>query len=143
MVKPPEPTIHHNSKKYLILLPLKAIYFRSLHYETPCMYRFSKFVLQYVVHFYFKGVEINSAPFVTCTFLAFYLIQNYLKTISTQCFCKPRCFINLTRQSILLCFVYHGIQTLNPAFNVCTIQKPPHKQTHLIQSMNVFTLVCL
>ena len=26
MVKPPEPTIYHNSKKYLILLPLRAIY---------------------------------------------------------------------------------------------------------------------
>ena len=37
MVKPPEPTSHHNSKKYLILLPLRAIYFRSLYYETPCM----------------------------------------------------------------------------------------------------------
>ena len=37
MVKPLEPTIHHNSKKYLILLPLRAIYFRSLHYETPCI----------------------------------------------------------------------------------------------------------
>ena len=36
MVKPLEPTIHHNSKKYLILLPLRAIYFRSFHYETPC-----------------------------------------------------------------------------------------------------------
>ena len=36
MVKPPQPTIYHNSKKYLILLPLRAIYFRSFHYETPC-----------------------------------------------------------------------------------------------------------
>mgnify|MGYP007015787208 CR=1 FL=1 len=36
MVKPPEPTIYHDSKKYLILLPLRAIYFRSFHYETPC-----------------------------------------------------------------------------------------------------------
>ena len=37
MVKPPEPTNYHNPKKYLILLPLRAIYFRSFHYETPCM----------------------------------------------------------------------------------------------------------
>ena len=36
MVKPLEPTSHHNSKKYFILLPLRAIYIRSLHYETPC-----------------------------------------------------------------------------------------------------------
>ena len=36
MVKPPEPTNYHDSKKYLILLPLRAIYFRSFHYETPC-----------------------------------------------------------------------------------------------------------
>ena len=33
MVKPPEPTIYHNSKRYLILLPLRAIDFRSFHYE--------------------------------------------------------------------------------------------------------------
>ena len=36
MVKPLEPTIHHNSKKSLILPSLRAIYFRSLYYETPC-----------------------------------------------------------------------------------------------------------
>ena len=36
MVKPLEPTGYHNSRKYLILLPLKAIYFRSFYYETPC-----------------------------------------------------------------------------------------------------------
>ena len=36
MVKPPEPTSHHDSRKYLILIPLRAIYFRSLYYETPC-----------------------------------------------------------------------------------------------------------
>ena len=32
MVKPPEPTSHHNSRKCLILLPHRAIYFRSLYY---------------------------------------------------------------------------------------------------------------
>ena len=37
MVKPLEPTSYHNSKKYLILLPLRTIYFRSFHYATPCM----------------------------------------------------------------------------------------------------------
>ena len=36
MAKPPEPTSHHNSRKDLILLPLRAIYFRSFYYETPC-----------------------------------------------------------------------------------------------------------
>ena len=36
MVKPLEPTIYHNSEKYLIPLPLRTIYFRSFHYETPC-----------------------------------------------------------------------------------------------------------
>ena len=46
MVKPPEPTIHHNSEKYLILLPLRAIYFRSFHYETPCMLRLRKNVIK-------------------------------------------------------------------------------------------------
>ena len=32
----PKATRHHNSTKSLILLPLRAIYFYSLHYETPC-----------------------------------------------------------------------------------------------------------
>ena len=35
MVQPPELTSHHNSRKYLILLPLRAIYFGSFYYETP------------------------------------------------------------------------------------------------------------
>ena len=39
MGKPLEPTRHHNSRKLLILLPLRAIYYRSLHYETPCITR--------------------------------------------------------------------------------------------------------
>ena len=38
MVKPPEPTSHHNSRKCLIFLPLRAIYFRLLYYETPCIF---------------------------------------------------------------------------------------------------------
>ena len=36
MVKPPELTSHYNLRKNLILLPLRAIYFRLLYYETPC-----------------------------------------------------------------------------------------------------------
>ena len=38
MGKPLEPTRHHNSGKLLILLSLRlrAIYFTSFHYETPC-----------------------------------------------------------------------------------------------------------
>ena len=38
MVKPPEPTSHHNARKYLTLLPLRAIYFRSLYYEISCSF---------------------------------------------------------------------------------------------------------
>ena len=34
----PEATRHHNSTKLLILLPLRGIYFYSVHYETPCIY---------------------------------------------------------------------------------------------------------
>ena len=49
MVKPPEPTIYHDSKKYLILLPLRAIYFRSFHYETPCI---RGFLCVFVFHMY-------------------------------------------------------------------------------------------
>ena len=41
LVKPPEPTSHHISKKYLILVPFKSIYFRSLYYETPCTMKLS------------------------------------------------------------------------------------------------------
>ena len=36
MSKPPEATRHHNSTKLLILLPLRAIWFRPFQYDTPC-----------------------------------------------------------------------------------------------------------
>ena len=36
MSNPPEAASYRNSTKLLILLPLRAIYFYSLHYETPC-----------------------------------------------------------------------------------------------------------
>ena len=36
MSNPPEPAMHHYQIILLILLPLRDIYFRSFHYETPC-----------------------------------------------------------------------------------------------------------
>ena len=36
MSNPPKAASYRNSTKLLILLPLRAIYFYSLHYETPC-----------------------------------------------------------------------------------------------------------
>ena len=36
MSKPIQSIRHYNSRKCLILLPLRAIYSRSFHYETPC-----------------------------------------------------------------------------------------------------------
>ena len=38
MSNPLEAASYRNSTKLLILLPLRAIYFYSLCYETPCMY---------------------------------------------------------------------------------------------------------
>ena len=38
MSNPPEPPMHHYQIKNLILLPLRAIYFYSLWYETPCKF---------------------------------------------------------------------------------------------------------
>ena len=38
MSNPPEAASYRNSTKLSILLPLWAIYFYSLHYETPCTY---------------------------------------------------------------------------------------------------------
>ena len=37
MPNPPEATRHHDSRKLLILLPLRAIQNNSFHYETPCI----------------------------------------------------------------------------------------------------------
>ena len=34
----PEATSHHSSRKFSILLHLRAIQNHSFHYETPCMY---------------------------------------------------------------------------------------------------------
>ena len=39
MSNPPEPAIHHYQIKLLVFLPLRAIYFYSLCYETPCRER--------------------------------------------------------------------------------------------------------
>ena len=36
---PPEATRHHNSKKLLLLLPLRADLLYILHYETPCRWQ--------------------------------------------------------------------------------------------------------
>ena len=38
MSNPPGAASYYNSIKLLILLPLRAIYFYSLYYETPCTY---------------------------------------------------------------------------------------------------------
>ena len=37
MSKPPEATRQHNSKKLLLFLSLRAIYFSTFQYETPCI----------------------------------------------------------------------------------------------------------
>ena len=37
MFKPPEHTRYHDSRQLSILLPLRAIYFSTFQYETPCM----------------------------------------------------------------------------------------------------------
>ena len=38
MSKPPEHTRHHDSRQLSIPLPLRAIYFSTFQYETPCTY---------------------------------------------------------------------------------------------------------
>ena len=40
MSKPLEHTRHHDSRQLSILLPLRAIYFSTFQYETPCMMSF-------------------------------------------------------------------------------------------------------
>ena len=40
MSTPPEHTRHRDSRKLLILLPLRAIYFTTFQYETPCTFIF-------------------------------------------------------------------------------------------------------
>ena len=40
MSTPPEPTRDHKSIKLSILLPLRAIYFSTFQYETPCRKRY-------------------------------------------------------------------------------------------------------
>ena len=45
MSKPPEASRHHNSRKLLILLPLRAIQNHSFQYETPCRLVWEEFKL--------------------------------------------------------------------------------------------------
>jgi hypothetical protein len=49
MSNPPEAASYHNSTKILILLPLRAIYFYSLYYETPCIITFSQMEMVIIV----------------------------------------------------------------------------------------------
>ena len=66
MVKPPEPTSHHNSRKCLILLSLRAIYFISLHYETPCSKKCESYFLINFNYFFvlYSLLFEHSLPFI-------------------------------------------------------------------------------
>ena len=72
MVKPPEPTRHHNLRKYLILLPLRAI-FRSLYYETPCtlflLWRESKKILTAILVCCIFGQKAEEFLKIACILL--------------------------------------------------------------------------
>ena len=46
LAKPPEHTRHHDSRQLLILLSLRAIYFSTFQYETPCIHS-NSVVIQY------------------------------------------------------------------------------------------------
>ena len=50
--KPPEPTMHHNSIKLLILLPLRADLLCTLQYETPC-------IVEICLNFYLIARVVN------------------------------------------------------------------------------------
>ena len=47
-----------NSRKFSILLPLRGIYFRSYHYETPCSFLDNAICIKYQ---YFKNLLIMRA----------------------------------------------------------------------------------
>ena len=66
MSKSLEGTRHHNSTKLLIFLPLRAIYFYLLHYETPCNESIMFFFLCFFKNLYqvYKTVK-NIYKFLT------------------------------------------------------------------------------
>ena len=59
MSNPPDAASYRNSTKLLILLPLRAIYFYSLHYETPCS---KKVLLNSVSQFVLLGPTLSATP---------------------------------------------------------------------------------
>ena len=63
--KLPEAASYNNSTKLLILLPLRAIYFYSFHYETPCKWIFNpEFKCQLRLFFLEKQLKIENSGFV-------------------------------------------------------------------------------
>ena len=63
MSNPPEAASYRNSTKVLTLLPLSAIYFYSLHYETPCMKGiFDAYVLWPFVKKSFLNLQLYGMP---------------------------------------------------------------------------------
>ena len=59
MSNPPEAASYHNSTKLLILLPLSAIYFYSLYYETPCISFCLQFLYNYISHMGICSLNYN------------------------------------------------------------------------------------
>ena len=83
MCKPPEATRHHNSIKYLILLPLRAVQFRPFHFDTPCMSRSKKHGGSTQQH------EVRSCCIQQQQFLIFFLqpgVSKIFKTLKMKMF---------------------------------------------------------
>ena len=90
MSNPPEAASYRNSTKLLIFLPLRAIYFYSLYYETPCT--------TYIVQFLACGQSKrkNSKK----------IIQKHLCTT----FLKLKLFLVNQFIKKLTRYQYHGVQ---------------------------------
>ena len=111
MSNPPEAASYSNSTKLLILLPLRAIYFYWLHYETPCInksklsvfFRHVLFRHRYKLCIYLgpcKGIvarfTISLQLFVEecCWWFGVYKVNTYLLKVRSPCIiqCVPLFF---------------------------------------------------
>ena len=79
--KPHEPARQHKSIKLLILLSLRAIYFRSYHYETPCILKNKvgngmHFEINNFIGIYFKFILFWFHSYKTPISLSYILLPN-------------------------------------------------------------------
>ena len=104
MSKPHEYTGHHDSRKLLILVPLRAIYFSTFQYETPCSkHRFLRKIIQTQISnfwptFWWPQWQLIILLILVMTKSWFKLRQTFLSNLDIQDIFSKRCDGSISAQ---------------------------------------------